>query len=120
MEPSHLLQGPFGELWMHDETKSPGPLEEPWKYCGIKHAKSLFGYGSSIRLRLEIEGPIAEVGKGGAGGLGEEVDAVGMGSLRPSCHWRAKRARVRGRVVMRMSCDANACWEAVIGGLMEV
>ncbi|KAK9101108.1 hypothetical protein Scep_024538 [Stephania cephalantha] len=33
MEPSHpFLQGPFGESWMHDGTKSPGPFEEPKEY----------------------------------------------------------------------------------------
>ncbi|KAK9112190.1 hypothetical protein Scep_019709 [Stephania cephalantha] len=30
VELSHpFLQGPLGELWMHDATMSPGPLEEP-------------------------------------------------------------------------------------------
>ncbi|KAK9089268.1 hypothetical protein Scep_028350 [Stephania cephalantha] len=30
VDPSHpSLQGPLGESWTHDGTKSPGPLEEP-------------------------------------------------------------------------------------------
>ncbi|KAK9119427.1 hypothetical protein Scep_017520 [Stephania cephalantha] len=37
VEPSHpFLQGPLGESWMYDGTKSSGPLEEPWTHGGIK------------------------------------------------------------------------------------
>ncbi|KAK9101340.1 hypothetical protein Scep_024770 [Stephania cephalantha] len=58
VEPSHpFLQGPLGESWKHDGTKSPRPLEELWTHGGIKsptHIYYIMIIGQQGKVELDV------------------------------------------------------------------